>query len=160
MGDRSVKQVIVMRHKFTDSEGNIFSPRKGKYIAQGAHAANAFLIHRIENLIQVECSEDFRNGDIRLMECPEGTPHHKNYLQLTSAMIEWMTGSFTKVCVRVDSESDLMDIYQKAQKAGLEVHLITDSGRTEFKEPTVTCLAIGPDYAENIDPITGHLKLL
>ena len=41
------------------------------------------------------------------------------------------------------------------------VKLITDAGLTEFNGvPTKTCLALGPDYPENIDPITGNLKLL
>jgi PTH2 family peptidyl-tRNA hydrolase len=61
----------------------------------------------------------------------------------------------------VDSEQELMDIYDRAVRAGLEVHLITDSGRTEFHgEPTRTCLAIGPAVAEAVDVITGHLQLL
>jgi PTH2 family peptidyl-tRNA hydrolase len=61
----------------------------------------------------------------------------------------------------VDSEEELMEIHDKAVAAGLEVHLITDSGRTEFHgEPTRTCLAIGPDEADRIDDITGHLQLL
>jgi len=39
--------------------------------------------------------------------------------------------------------------------------LITDSGKTEFHgQPTRTCLAIGPDVADKIDPITGQLELL
>jgi PTH2 family peptidyl-tRNA hydrolase len=67
----------------------------------------------------------------------------------------------SKVCCRVDSEEELMQIHDKALGAGLEVHLITDSGRTEFHgQPTRTCLAIGPDEAEKIDAITGHLPLL
>jgi PTH2 family peptidyl-tRNA hydrolase len=61
----------------------------------------------------------------------------------------------------VNSEEELMTIYEKATSAGLEVHLITDSGKTEFHgQPTRTCLAIGPDFAAKIDPITGHLELL
>lgn len=120
----STKQVIVMR--------NDLSMRKGKQIAQGSHAAMAFLTRRIESREP-----------------------------LTDAMKEWLADSFAKICCRVDNEEELLDIYQKAQEAGLEVHLITDSGRTEFHGvPTRTCLAIGPDYAEKIDPITGHLKLL
>lgn len=105
--------------------------RKGKMVAQGAHASIAFLTRRVES-----------------------------GAKLTQAMKDWMADSFAKVCVRVDSLADLMDIQQKAKQAGLEVHMVTDSGRTEFKEPTVTCLAIGPDYEEKIDPVTGHLKLL
>ena len=54
-----------------------------------------------------------------------------------------------------------MEIHDKALEAGLEVHLITDRGKTEFHgEPTNTCLAIGPDEADKIDEITGDLQLL
>jgi PTH2 family peptidyl-tRNA hydrolase len=54
-----------------------------------------------------------------------------------------------------------MAILDKAIDLGLEVHLITDSGRTEFHgQPTRTCLAIGPDEASKIDQVTGHLELL
>ena len=79
----------------------------------------------------------------------------------TDAQRAWLTGSFAKVCCRVDSEEELMQIHDKALEAGLEVHLITDSGRTEFHgQPTRTCLAIGPDEADRIDAITGQLQLL
>jgi PTH2 family peptidyl-tRNA hydrolase len=73
----------------------------------------------------------------------------------------WLTGAFAKVCCRVESEQELMEIYNNALDAGLEVHLITDSGKTEFHgEATNTCLAIGPDEADRVDAITGHLQLL
>lgn len=144
---KKVKQVIVMR---TDTDPPM---RKGKMIAQGAHASLSFLTRRIEAVRDGERSEhDFNDyGDFSVTKG----------LNLTPAMCEWMfNGSFAKVCCRIDSLEDLMDIYQKAKQAGVEVHLIKDSGKTEFKEPTVTCLALGPDYEDRIDPITGHLKLL
>ncbi len=54
-----------------------------------------------------------------------------------------------------------MTIHDNAIEFGLEVHLITDSGRTEFHgRPTRTCLAIGPDDASKIDQVTGNLELL
>jgi PTH2 family peptidyl-tRNA hydrolase len=130
-----------MLAKFPDGKGGWLSPRKGKLIAQGAHASLAFLTRRIE----FYTVDDFVTT---------------KGLDLTPAMREWMEDSFAKICVRADSLEQLMDIFNKAEQAGLEVHLVKDSGRTEFKEPTITCLAIGPDYDENIDPITGHLKLL
>jgi peptidyl-tRNA hydrolase len=41
-----------------------------------------------------------------------------------------------------------MAIHEKFKEMRLEVHLITDSGRTEFYgQPTRSCLAIGPDDA-------------
>jgi PTH2 family peptidyl-tRNA hydrolase len=125
----SVKQVIVMRHDL--------GMRRGKQIAQGAHAALAFLTRRLQAA-----------GSIALAD-------------LTPAERSWIAGPFAKVCVRVDSEAELLEIYAQAKAANLTVELITDSGRTEFHgQPTPTCVAIGPDLAEKIDPITGHLNLL
>ena len=58
------------------------------------------------------------------------------------------------------SEQELMNIYEKAEKRGLNVCLITDNGHTCFDGvPTKTCLAIGPTYSSLVDPITEDLKL-
>ena len=139
-----IKQVIVMRYKYLNEKGEQFSLRKGKLIAQACHASMAFLSHRIRNFLG---SHGFFSPDPSL--------------QLTPEMELWINGSFAKICVSVDSEEELLEIYQKAKDASLETHLITDSGRTEFGGvPTNTCLAIGPDLSSKIDPITGQLKLL
>lgn len=79
----------------------------------------------------------------------------------TEAESQWINGIFTKICLKVDSEQDLMDIHQKALDSGLKSHIITDLGKTEFHGvPTKTCLAIGPDYSSKIDEITSELTLL
>lgn len=128
-GATSVKQVIVIRHDL--------KMRRGKQIAQGAHAAMSFICRRLQEAGSVSLSD------------------------LTEAQRAWLTGTFAKVCCRVNSESELAEIHDKALQARLEVHLITDSGKTEFHgQPTRTCLAIGPDDADKIDAITGHLELL
>jgi PTH2 family peptidyl-tRNA hydrolase len=125
----NIKQVIVMRHDL--------KMRRGKQIAQGAHASMAFLTRRLQSRTSI-CMDDF-------------SPNEQT----------WILGSFAKVCVRCNSEEELMAIVDKATDLGLEVHLITDSGRTEFHgQPTRTCLAIGPDEASKIDQVTGHLELL
>ena len=62
---------------------------------------------------------------------------------------------------KVIAFSHLGKIKEEADNAGIECHLITDSGKTEFNGvPTNTCLAIGPDYVDEINKITGHLNLL
>jgi PTH2 family peptidyl-tRNA hydrolase len=119
------KQVIVMRRDL--------GMRRGKEIAQGAHASMIWLAFRIRQ--------------------PGYT--------FTEAERRWLEGRFTKVCVRVDSEEELLAIVQRAQESGLSVHLCVDAGRTEFHGvPTPTCCAVGPDLPERIDPITGQLTLL
>ena len=109
-------------------------PRKGKLIAQASHASIAFLTRRI---------------------------HANPTPQLTVVEQAWINGIFAKICVKVNTEEELLAVYEAAKAAGLEVHLITDSGLTEFHgQPTNTCLGIGPDYSSKIDPVTGNLQLL
>jgi PTH2 family peptidyl-tRNA hydrolase len=74
---------------------------------------------------------------------------------------KWLQQAFTKVAVKVDSEEELLEITEKAAQAGLITKLITDSGLTEFKGvPTLTCAAIGPAPEDELNPHTGHLKLI
>lgn len=74
---------------------------------------------------------------------------------------EWLAGIFTKICVSCDSLDELLDLKKKADDAGIINALITDSGKTEFKNvATCTVLAIGPAYIGELDKITGDLKLL
>lgn len=80
--------------------------------------------------------------------------------KLTETQEEWLNSSHKKICLIVNSEEELLDIHENAIKNGIESHLITDSGFTEFKGvPTKTCIAIGPDHSVKIDKITSHLKL-
>lgn len=61
----------------------------------------------------------------------------------------------------VNSEKELLEIEEAAIEARVLCHVVVDNGLTEFAGvPTTTCLALGPDYADKIDAITGHLPLL
>lgn len=74
---------------------------------------------------------------------------------------DWVSGIFTKICVYVNSEEELLALKEKADKLGVASALVTDNGQTEFHGiPTHTVLAIGPADSESIDPITGELPLL
>lgn len=138
--NRTVKQVIVWR--------NDLKVRKGKFAAQVAHASMAFLTK--EGCIHMDYDEG--PGKIRF----ENTT-----LQNPFEIHEWLTGGFTKIVCQCESEEELETLYLKAIDAGLNAHLITDSGFTEFHGvPTKTALAIGPNKIEEIDKITGHLKLM
>lgn len=84
-----------------------------------------------------------------------------SYLRTDKADADkWMKSGQTKICVSVDSEEELMQIYNLAAKVGLPTALVRDAGLTEFKEPTLTAVGIGPGNIETINEITGKLKLL
>lgn len=126
-----VKQVIVVRKDL--------NMRKGKIAAQVAHASMKFL---------VDNNEADRGDEITV--------------KLSPAEAEWLlSGSFTKIVVSCDSEEALRDLVFQAELADIEVHPIIDSGKTEFDGvPTLTCAAFGPCSAEEVDRITGNLKLM
>jgi len=129
---RPTKQVIVIRRDLR--------MRRGKEIAQGAHASMAWLAERV----------------IQRMT-PVGRVDH---VELSEAERAWLDSSFRKVTVKVGSEQELLAVYEKALEAGLVAHLVTDRGLTEFGGvPTRTCLGIGPDYDDLIDPVAGDLEL-
>ncbi len=117
------KQVIVVR---TD-----LNMRKGKMIAQGAHAAIAATMKAIGDFVTVHWYRDWKNDEQ------------------------------TKVVLKGNSEDHLMDLYAQAVQARIPCALIEDAGHTEFHgKPTITALAIGPCPASMVDLITGKLELL
>ncbi len=126
---RTPKQVIVMRKDL--------NMRKGKMIAQGAHAAMKVLLDAAT-----------RTDDALT-------------IPLAGALAAWLTESFKKVCVSVDSQAALEAVVASARAAGVPCALIVDAGQTEFHGvPTPTCCAVGPAWADEVDAITGALPLL
>jgi len=80
-------------------------------------------------------------------------------LKMRPLDLAWSKGSHVKIVLGVDSESEMLALYAAAQEAGLRTALVVDEGRTIFAGAQTTALAIGPEYAEDLDPITGKLKL-
>ncbi|HEX9804390.1 MAG TPA: aminoacyl-tRNA hydrolase [Candidatus Dojkabacteria bacterium] len=125
-----VKQVIVIRK-------DLKMP-KGKLAAQVAHASlGAFLSKGHRNIVS------------------------EMVIPLDETNKPWLDKEFTKICLAVNSEEELLKIYKivKANLSGIPHALIKDAGHTIFKEPTLTCLGIGPWYSEVIDSFTRQLKL-
>lgn len=81
-------------------------------------------------------------------------------IPLDARVEPWLTGRFKKICVSVNSEQELLDLYERARAANVVCALIKDAGLTEFKEPTYTAVAIGPDREDVVDRFTKDLPLL
>lgn len=132
----NVKQVIVVRRDL--------NMRKGKIAAQAAHASMKVILDLMDKGFDTKDTEGW------MLRFQKG-----------SNLDEWLNGSFTKICVSVTDEQQLLAILNDARKAGFPCALITDNGLTEFHGvKTNTCVAIGPYEGSKIDGITGHLPLL
>lgn len=123
------KQIIIMRKDL--------NMRKGKLVAQGAHASLGAILQQMT-----------KEGD-------------RMFLDLTDERLRsWITGRFKKICVYVNTEQELLDLHAAAVAGGFICSLITDSGLTEFHGvPTNTAVAIGPDFEDRIDVLCKHLPL-
>lgn len=139
------KQIIIIRKDL--------NMRKGKMVAQGAHASMAVLTNLLETK---SVPSDFHED----MSGEEGLFLSEDNFGF-NVLKQWLDGKFTKICVSVNSEQELIEVYNKAKEARILCSLIQDAGLTEFGGvPTYTAVAIGPDLPEFIDPITKHLPLL
>ena len=142
----NVKQVIVIRRDL--------GMRRGKEIAQGAHASMMWLTRKVQ---AGRLSESALDGL---------TPQQREWaasqfaFSLSPAEREWVLGSFAKIVCQVPDGEALQEVLEKAQAAGLEAHAVIDAGRTEFHgQSTMTAIAIGPGDADAIDHVTGDLEL-
>lgn len=125
-----VKQVIVIRRDL--------GMRRGKEIAQGAHASMAWLAVRMR-------------------------PFTRGFTQsvtFTEAEKKWVNGSFRKVVCQVRDEPALRALVAAARERSIEAHLIMDAGLTEFHGVlTATAAAVGPAWESDVDVITRKLDL-
>jgi PTH2 family peptidyl-tRNA hydrolase len=123
------KQTIVLRKDL--------NMRRGKMVAQGAHAS-------LRAILQLGHQQ---GGSF--------------VIPLDERLEPWLLGRFKKICVSVNSEEELLALAEHSRAAGLITALIQDAGLTEFGGvPTYTALAVGPDTEERVDAITGSLPLL
>lgn len=117
-----IKQVIIIRKDL--------KMRRGKEIAQGAHASMKWLL---ENL---DC-------DLNEDELTWINGLHKKVVVSVDSLEELEEVVKNAKNLRIEN-----------------TYTITDVGLTEFNGiPTITCAAIGPAKAELINQVTGHLKL-
>lgn len=132
--NREAKQVLVVRKDL--------NMRKGKIAAQASHASMAHMSRSLRALMQI--------NPVPLIK-----------LILNPAWRAWVNGKFAKITVSVNSEEELLAVYEDAKAKGLIATLIQDEGRTEFHGvKTYTAVAVGPGYIADVDKVTKDLKLL
>lgn len=149
MEDKKTKQVIVFRKDLIKGEHAV---RKGKIAAQVAHASLGALLkmaYRKEYIGSCLAGKQQLFKKIEF-EFPED-----------SVLDKWLNGIFTKICVCVDNDEELVALYNKiTNESEIPCALITDAGNTEFHGvPTNTCIGIGPWWSDEIDKFTKDLPL-
>ena len=71
----------------------------------------------------------------------------------------WKGEGQRKVVLRAESESELFELADAAERAGLPNAVVRDAGHTQLDPGTVTALAVGPGEDDAVDRVTGDLSL-
>jgi PTH2 family peptidyl-tRNA hydrolase len=71
----------------------------------------------------------------------------------------WKGDGQKKVVLQGDSESQLFELADAAERAGLPHAIVRDAGHTQLDPGTVTALAVGPGDDDAVDRVTGDLSL-
>ena len=72
----------------------------------------------------------------------------------------WEDEGQMKIVLKVASEDELLEFYNKGKVAGIPCELIRDAGHTQVEPGTITCFAAGPWKESELDAVFGKLKLL
>lgn len=131
--EKNVKMIIAIRRDLKMT--------RGKEIAQSCHACLGAIL---------------RNNEYKY----DSEKQELNHIHMDKDVFNWLEGDFTKVCVKVDSEEELLALKHKADELAINNCLVYDAGKTMFHGvETATCIALGPAPAAMLEPITGNLKL-
>ncbi|XP_055598367.1 uncharacterized protein LOC129747958 [Uranotaenia lowii] len=72
----------------------------------------------------------------------------------------WLCEGQPKIVLKAESKKELEFFARKAREKNVVAEVVMDAGRTQVQSGTETVLGLGPDSAEVIDSLVGHLKLL
>ncbi|ELY86931.1 peptidyl-tRNA hydrolase Pth2 [Natrinema altunense] len=72
---------------------------------------------------------------------------------------QWKQGGQKKVVLQGESERQLHELSEIADRDGIPNAIIRDAGHTQLEPGTVTALAVGPAGDDHVDSVTGELSL-
>jgi len=72
---------------------------------------------------------------------------------------EWFDEGQRKIVFKVNNLNDLYDIKALADERDIPNYMVEDFACTVFKEPTVTCIGLGPVSIRKMNEITKDLRL-
>lgn len=133
-----IKQVILIRKDLNMSRGKIAS--------QASHSCMKVFFDSLTSIFTGTSTDTWyvTDSELRGWEIPA-----KKYFQ------EYIEGAFKKIVLAVNSEKELLDLYNLSLQKKIHCSLIKDSTLNEY-----TAVAIGPWNETEIDEITKDLKLL
>ena len=73
---------------------------------------------------------------------------------------KWHWEGTKKICVKVETTEDLIEVQKRANALGIPSYLVADAGHTQIAAGSLTVCALGPVESKLVDLITKDKKLL
>ena len=83
-----------------------------------------------------------------------------NLLKKSQPHLLWKAQGQPKIVVAAKDDSHIYELQKLCEEYKIPNKVVSDAGRTEIAAGTVTCFRIGPFYSQEIDRVSGKLKLL
>ena len=71
----------------------------------------------------------------------------------------WLKSGQKKVCLKT-TQDELFELEKRAIKLGIQTVRVNDAGKTQIPSGSLTVIAFGPAPDDELEELTGHLKLL
>eukprot|EP00188_Purpureofilum_apyrenoidigerum_P001877 Plantae.Rhodophyta-Purpureofilum_apyrenoidigerum.ctg20856.p1 GENE.Plantae.Rhodophyta-Purpureofilum_apyrenoidigerum.ctg20856~~Plantae.Rhodophyta-Purpureofilum_apyrenoidigerum.ctg20856.p1 ORF type:complete len:159 (+),score=29.56 Plantae.Rhodophyta-Purpureofilum_apyrenoidigerum.ctg20856:164-640(+) len=72
----------------------------------------------------------------------------------------WEANAQPKIALQIRSMQEARTLERMAKSKGIPSYMVYDAGRTQIASGSMTVLALGPARKDELDTITGKLKLL
>ena len=137
--------------------GIIFFP----YFENKITGLNLDLNHKYKQVIILRTDIKMSTGKKVAQGCHAAVIAVNSASKYTPAVVQaWVNEGQRKIALKVVSEEELLDVYQRAKFLNLPCSLVQDAGLTQLEPGTKTAVGIGPAKTEKVDSIVKTLKLL
>ena len=133
-----------------DEAGHKTKMKPGKVAAQCCHAVLGAYVSGVVRFLDGRREAVLVWQPLRYKRATRAAP---------SAVRAWALTGQAKVCVKVPTEAELLELERTLAAKGIVHYLVEDAGRTQVAPGSRTVLAVGPAPVKVLDPITKHLKL-
>lgn len=117
--------------------------------------------HSMKQVIVIRADLGMGKGKMCAQAAHASLEGYKKALMRSRAAVEaWERSGSKKIVLKAESESHLLSLMAKAKAFRLPCALVQDRGLTQVARGELTALAVGPWREEEVDEVTGELKLM
>jgi PTH2 family peptidyl-tRNA hydrolase len=127
----------------------------------GREAKQVIVVRRDLKMGKGKIAAQVAHASVSSLFCTSLISSDTCVIPVSEAVKRWFATGQAKICLSCDSKEELHRLIFQAGMTGIRCYPVNDAGKTCFDNmPTLTCAGFGPDWSDELDKLTKHLKLL